>query len=58
MYEYENDENKFRSLCGLMNEIMSGDTDVTPEEFEERVQEAYDNDEITGTQYDHLMGNF
>lgn len=48
---------KFYSLQGLLNEIYAGDTCMSMEEFEKRIQEAYDDGELSGTQYDWLMAN-
>lgn len=47
----------FYGLRGLLNEIFSGDSDMSTEEFEKRVQERYNEGDITGSQYDWLMSN-
>lgn len=50
-------EDVFHSYQSLLNDIFSGDSDMSLEEFRERVEQAYDDDRLTGTQYDWLMGN-
>lgn len=47
----------FYSYQGLLNDIFSGDVKMSLEEFEEKVQQAYADELLTGTQYDWLMGN-
>lgn len=47
---------KFRELMSLVNELWFGTTTVTPEEFEQRVNDAYADGELTGIQYDKLIG--
>lgn len=46
----------FRSLMSLVNELWFGTAEITQEEFEQRVNEAYADGELTGTQYDKLIG--
>lgn len=48
---------KFRSLRGLLSQILNGEFDMSPEDFEERVYTAYQDGELSGTEYDWLMNN-
>lgn len=48
---------KFRSLRGLLNQILNGESNMSPEDFEERVYIAYQDGELSGTEYDWLMNN-
>lgn len=47
----------FESLRGLLIEIWDEETSVTWEEFEERVQNAWSDGDLSGTEYDWLMAN-
>lgn len=47
----------FYGLRGLLNEILIGDSDMSPGDFKERVHERYNEGDITGSQYDWLMNN-
>ena len=47
----------FYSLQELMENIYHGESSLSWEDFEERVQAAWADDKITGTQYDWLIGN-
>lgn len=49
--------NKFRSLRGTLNQILNGESGMSPEDFEEQVYAAYQDDELSGTEYDWLMNN-
>lgn len=46
----------FHSFRGLVNEYLEGYTMLEESELRRRIQEAYEDDEISGTDYDHLMG--
>lgn len=47
----------FSQLRHLLDLIWSGDSDVTLEEFEQRVSDAYADGQLSGIEYDWLMGN-
>lgn len=47
----------FRVLRHLLDLIWSGESEVTLEEFEQRVQDVYADGKLSGTEYDWLMGN-
>ena len=47
----------FESLRGLLVQIWDEETSVTWADFEERVQAAWSNGELAGTEYDWLMAN-
>ena len=51
MSSYSQDQ-RFRGFMGELNEINSNEADV--EDIIARVEEAYENDEITSSQYDKL----
>jgi len=55
MNTYSQDQ-RFRGFMGELNEINFNDTDV--EDIIARVEEAYENDEITSSQYDKLTREF
>lgn len=44
----------YGGLKGLINEYLDGETSLSADEIENRIYEAYQNDEITGAQYDKL----
>ncbi|WP_215601521.1 hypothetical protein [Bacillus mycoides] len=46
----------FRTLVSLVNEYLEGYTNLSEEEVKNRIQDAYEDDEIDGGQYDHLIG--
>lgn len=47
---------KFGELKGILNNVINGVSDEDVDEIAERIQEAYDNEQLSGTQYDNLMG--
>lgn len=47
----------FETLKSLLEDILNGESDVTMDEFEERVEEAWDDDELSGSEYDWLIAN-
>lgn len=47
---------KFCELKGILNNVINGVSDEDVDEIAERIQEAYDNEQLSGTQYDNLMG--
>lgn len=47
----------FESLRWLLVNIWNEESHVSWEEFQERVENAWDNDELSGTEYDWLMNN-
>jgi uncharacterized protein YpiB (UPF0302 family) len=56
MYDNYISKKKYRELKGLVCDIIDGENhSITEDELIQRIEEAYDNDEISGTQYDHLM---
>jgi hypothetical protein len=56
MYDNYISKKKYRELKGLVCDIVDGENhSITEDELIQRIEEAYDNDEISGTQYDHLM---
>ncbi len=46
--------NDFRSLISLVNEFLEGYTGLDLEEILERIENAYENSEIEGHEYDYL----
>jgi hypothetical protein len=52
MNTYSQDQ-RFRGFMGELNEINFNEADV--EDIIARVEEAYENDEITSSQYDKLV---
>ena len=48
----------YKSLKGLIKQYLEGETNVSQEEIEDRIYECYQNDIITGRQYDNLMNMF
>jgi len=55
MSNYSQDE-RFRGFMGELNEVSFNEVDV--EDIIARVEEAYENDEITSSQYDKLIREF
>jgi len=56
MYDNHISRKKYRELKGLVCDIVDGENlSITEDELIQRIEDAYDNDEISGTQYDHLM---
>ena len=55
MSTYSQDQ-RFRGFIGELNEINFNEADV--EDIITRVEEAYENDEITSSQYDKLTREF
>ena len=54
---YQNINNKkYKELLSLANMYLEDDTSIDLEEIENRIYEAYEDEEITPTQYDHLTG--
>lgn len=47
----------FYELRGLLEDIWNGDSDVTWEDFNERLEDAWENGELSGTEYDWLINN-
>lgn len=47
----------FIVLRRILEDIWNGDSDMSWETFHSRVETAYTNDEITGTEYDWLINN-
>lgn len=47
----------FKQLQDLLDLIWCGESDVTLEEFEKCVHDAYAGGQLIGTEYDWLMGN-
>lgn len=45
----------YESLRGLCIEYQNGETNLSDEEIIERIDEAYQDGEITGNEYDHVM---
>lgn len=45
----------YYSLRGLCAEYQNFETNLSEEEIAERIDEAYQNGEVTGNEYDHLM---
>ena len=46
----------FRSLVSLANEYLEGYTSLEINEIKSRINDAYEEDDIDGSQYDYLMG--
>mgnify|MGYP003292224652 CR=1 FL=1 len=44
----------YRSLKGLVKQFLESETNLSQEEIEERIYESYQEDVITGRQYDTL----
>ena len=51
-----NEMSEFKVLLSLVNEYMEGYTKMSEEDVKKRIQDAYEDDEIDGGQYDHLIG--
>lgn len=49
---------RFSSNLSLVNEYLEGYTNLSLKEIKERIQEDYEDGDISGSQYDHLMGFF
>lgn len=47
---------KFGELVAEINEYLLEDKTITSNQIEERIQEAYENDEIASSQYEYLNG--
>lgn len=47
----------FVRLRKLMEDIWNEDSSVTWSDFRKRVETAYENDELSGTEYDWLLNN-
>ena len=45
----------YNSLLDLLEQILRGESSVTPEEFVRRIQEAFCYDDLTAAQYDQLV---
>ena len=45
----------YRACLSLINDYMEGRTNLSMEEIKKRIHEAYEDDEINGSQYDHLL---
>ncbi len=57
MSEYQSiDNKKYKELLSLINLYLEDETNVDIVEIEGRIYEAYEDEEITPTQYDHLIG--
>lgn len=56
MYDQYVRGGKFGELKGILNNVINGVSDEDVDEIAERIQEAYDNEQLSGTQYDNLMG--
>lgn len=50
-------ESVFHSMQGLLNDIFSGDVDMSLDTFEQKVEKLYNEGKLTGTQYDWLISN-
>ena len=55
MSSYSQDS-RFRGFMGELNEVTFNETDV--ESIIARIEDAYENDEITSSQYDKLIREF
>lgn len=55
MYDQYIRDGKFGELKGNLNNLINGASDEDIDEIAERIQEAYDNNQLSGTQYDNLM---
>ena len=45
----------FSNLLTLVNEFLCGDCKLEEEEVISRIEACYDEGDLTGTQYDHLI---
>lgn len=50
------EENKYNSLLSLVNEYLEGYTNINESKLKRRIENAYKTDNITGEEYDHLIG--
>lgn len=48
----------FSSNLSLVNEYLEGYTNLSLKEIKERIQEDYEDGDISGSEYDYLMGFF
>lgn len=48
--------NRFKELLSLVNEYLEGYTNEEATNIKKRIQTAYEDDGIDGSQYDYLMG--
>jgi hypothetical protein len=55
MYDQYIRGGKFGELKGSLNNLINGASDEDIDEIAERIQEAHDNNQLSGTQYDNLM---
>ena len=55
MYDQYIRGGKFVELKGNLNNLINGASDEDIDEIAERIQEAHDNNQLSGTQYDNLM---
>ncbi|GAB6462062.1 hypothetical protein bcgnr5390_11110 [Bacillus luti] len=46
----------FKTLLSLINEHLEGYTNRSEDNIKQRIQDAYEDDEIDGGQYDYLIG--
>ena len=55
MYDQYIRGGKFGELKGNLNTLINGASDEDIDETAERIQEAHDNTQLSGPQYDNLM---
>lgn len=55
MYDQYIRGDKFGELKGILNSVINGESNEDVDEIAERIQEAHDNNQLSGTQYDNLM---
>lgn len=56
MYDSYIDNSKYCELEQELEDVVNGDSELDFDELGEAIQEAYDNREISSSQYDELMG--
>lgn len=56
MYDSYIDNSKYYELEQELEDVVNGDSELDFDELGEVIQEAYDNREISSSQYDELMG--
>jgi hypothetical protein len=57
MYDNYFEPCEYHKLLRIVADIVDGENvSMTEEDIQYKIQEAYDNNKISGTQYDHLMG--
>lgn len=57
MYDNYFEPCDYHKLLRLVANVIDGENvSITEEDLQYKIQEAYDNNKISGTQYDHLMG--